>query len=244
MILYRYFNLTYGLEALQTGKLKVSRLDKLNDIFDCRPRMINLPSGIPGGDSFPDLFLKGIAGVYGVLCYSATINDPVIWGHYADSHSGLALGFDFDPSDEKSPQIVNYSKERPELDFKTIGTRPQDRNHNEAHGKLIAEGFRTKHPSWKYEQEYREFEDLNQCEMVGVHYFRPLPFDRLRAVVLGAKCAVTMQDMGRIILTAEDKQIAACRGVFARNVQVRQCKADTTSYDLNFVDFYPISRTP
>jgi len=231
MILYRYFNLAYALEALQTGTWKVGRFDELNDIYDCRPFLANIPSGLKG---FEDTYLKIVSGFLGVVCYSKTINDPVIWSHYSDSHRGVALGFDYWSTDEELPNKVSYSTTRPLLDFKRIGTALEDQEPAVAIAKLVNDGFMTKHPSWQYEQEYRSFAHLDNCQMIGVHYFQPINLYRLRKIVLGAKCMVTMQDIERIALRIEE-------GLRDRNgeladppIEIIQCKMNPSSFDLEF----------
>jgi hypothetical protein len=236
-MVYRYFNLTHGLEALQTEVWKIGRLDELNDIFDCRPNMVN-HTVQPGTPTFTDdEYLKSLSGILGLLCYSATINDPVIWSHYADKHQGIALGFEFGDLETELPYEVRYSKNRPVLDFAKIGTFPEDRDPVKAKKRLIDAGFTSKHPSWAYEREYRHFVPLDVCQMKGRHYFKSIPWGQLREVVLGAKCTVTMQDVDRIISEYHARALDERQLINLPRSQIRQCKMNTSSFDLDFDDF-------
>jgi hypothetical protein len=228
MLLYRYLNLTYGLDALQTGKWKIGRLAKLNDVFDCRPRIRNLPRMVCTEDKYLEL----LNGLLGLICYAETINDPALWGHYADVHRGIALGFEFSAEDRDFPHKVSYSKERPILDFNEIGIDAKDSDPDEARRRLIDTGFSTKHPSWIYEQEYRHFVTLDGCEMRGENYFNLLPWNRLKKIILGAHCSVTMKDIERVVLAREADYLSK-GGSFPRPA-ICKCQIDPDSYDLGF----------
>lgn len=100
----RYFNLTYGLDALQTGRWKLGRFDQLNDSYDCQPTFTQIPDNVPGGmEVFKTRYMKIFSGTLGLICYSKMIDDPVIWDHYAECHKGLALRFDFEGSEIEPP---------------------------------------------------------------------------------------------------------------------------------------------
>jgi hypothetical protein len=82
-MVYRYLNEQFGLLALQQQKWKVGRLLELNDPLDCQPTLKRSDGGkhIFVGD---DPYFAKIYDTLGIICYSAPINDPVIWSHYAD----------------------------------------------------------------------------------------------------------------------------------------------------------------
>jgi hypothetical protein len=90
----------------------------------------------------------------GILCYSAQIDDPVIWSHYADCHRGMALGFELPPDELfKVEYPVDDARARLDYDkFEQLVRLEQDH----ALKKLIAEGFAQKANGWRYEAEYRQ----------------------------------------------------------------------------------------
>jgi hypothetical protein len=199
MLFYRYLNEQFGLLAIQTGELKVGRLAELNDPADCLPIIANSPES--GDDAAKEAFEKRyFSQVYndvGILCFSATLTDPVIWSHYADSHRGMALGYEFGGRSAKMFE-VKYADQRAVLDYNET---ERDRIENPEKGKFIesvvTKGFTKKALSWQYEKEYRIFVNLYHSQMKGPHYF--VSGMRPQRVVLGLKCRVTESDVIRMV---------------------------------------------
>ncbi|HEY5742008.1 MAG TPA: DUF2971 domain-containing protein [Terrimicrobiaceae bacterium] len=195
MIVYRYFNEQFGLMALQQTQWKIGRLLELNDPLDCQPTLLGQGHTEPllAKDS---RFIRDTHEWLGILCYSAQIDDPVIWSHYAECHRGIALGFELPPIELFK---VEYRADdaRAQLDYdkfeQLVRLEP-----GHALTKLIAEGFTRKASGWKYEEEYRQFIFLRECEMIGPHYFRGMPLPHLRRIVLGVNSRITDADIFRI----------------------------------------------
>src|ERR1700690_3890558 len=71
MLLYRFLNTRYGIEALQTKSLKVGRLLELNDPLDCQPVLTNQPVHVGEDDgAFERRFFRELHENIGILCYS------------------------------------------------------------------------------------------------------------------------------------------------------------------------------
>lgn len=203
MLLYRYLNQAYALEALQTKQLKIGRLSELNDPADCRPRLVNSPYG--DDPIFEERYFAEIGKEIGVLCFSKTYEDPVIWSHYADAHRGLVLGYNFQT---KKGGVVHhgiaYKARRPRVDFiKAERLRADDSSNRAFFNMVIKMGFRSKAPSWKYEQERRIFVQLSppMCEMRGQHYFLRHLGGAPEQVIIGARCSLTEADIRRAIMS-------------------------------------------
>jgi hypothetical protein len=195
-MVYRYLNEQFGIQALQQRRWKIGRLLELNDPLDCQPRLqrSGSPEHLSVGD---DPYFADIYDNLGIICYSKWIDDPVIWSHYADSHQGMAFGFEFGPDqglfevrypEDDSRAVINYD----ELE------RLKKSRANDALLKVISHGFTQKAKSWAYEGEFRQFIFLDGCKMIGPHYFRGMPIPNLRKIVLGVKCGVTVSDIRRI----------------------------------------------
>jgi hypothetical protein len=186
LFLYRYLSAIHGLQVLQSAELKVGRMLELNDPLDCQPAIVTAPENLDDDAyaAFARRFLGTLHEGFGLVCYSAVIDDPVIWSHYADAHKGMVLEFEF----ETPPLGVNY----PPNDL-----RPQlDPNDPEIQGDslwAITIGFTWKAKSWEYEKEYREFIELSACRMAGSHYFCS-PNGILRRVILGIRCDLSVSD--------------------------------------------------
>jgi hypothetical protein len=191
MIVYRYLGHEYGMLALQTHKWKVGRLLDLNDPLDCRPRFRH--KGQDDIKNVPPIFAN-LATYTGIICYSDSIRDPVVWSHYAKVHTGMALGFDFPEKEMPSRVVYPESNLRAIVDLDML---VREAGADEAHARWlgIQTGYLAKASSWAYEREYRHFIDLHDCKMEGLHYFRMMPMDRLRRVVLGVRCPISTFDV-------------------------------------------------
>jgi hypothetical protein len=113
----------------------------------------------------------------GLLCFSATWHDPVVWAHYSDKHKGLCLGFEV-PENKDLYKRVRYVPER--LPF------PRDLYASADARDLLF----IKYSNWAYEQEVRIWIHLPKTED-GLYF---CDFDdtmQLREVIVGAKCALS-----------------------------------------------------
>jgi hypothetical protein len=195
MLVYRYFNEQFGLLALQQRKRKIGRLLELNDPLDCQPTLFrsNQDEDLLIED---DPFLSEIYNMIGILCYSTSIEDPVIWSHYADCHRGMALGFDL-PENELLKVRYPEDDARARLNQEEL-EQLRSENLQKALLDTVAKGFSKKARGWAYECEYRQFISLDHCEMIGPHYFRGMPLPHLKHIVLGVRSRITLTDVVRI----------------------------------------------
>jgi hypothetical protein len=239
MILYRYFTLNHGLEALQTGRWKIGRLTELNDPLDSTPHLFSSESTLDGQLNLAEVreeFLKNISSVTALLCFSSNINEPVIWSHYAEAHNGIALGFDFSEEDYPPLEVI-YSENRPRLDVfdfvKFLESVNAEKMHTQFGDKLML-AFRTKAPGWSYEREFRAFIDLKKCFLVGSHYFNAMPAKPLRQVILGERCPFSVIDMKRILKKGPNSNGADFDSY--EHVEVKKCAADPSRFTLKIED--------
>ncbi|RDL50218.1 hypothetical protein BLJAPNOD_01338 [Ensifer sp. M14] len=116
----------------------------------------------------------------GILCLSSNWCEPLPWGHYADKHRGMCLGFDVS---EESWKAVKYVSERSKVAYLAPLT-------DDLADHLVLSKFK----AWEYEREYRTIFDLQEMspDPVNGHYFTGFS-DRitLREVIVGHKCPVT-----------------------------------------------------
>ena len=90
MRVYHFVSEEYGLDNLRKQRLRIARIDELNDPFE-----------FVGADLSDDGFRQAVESMkthysktHGILCFSESWKNPVQWAHYADKHRGLCLGFD------------------------------------------------------------------------------------------------------------------------------------------------------
>ncbi len=105
MRLYHFTNAEYGLSNLREKHLKISRIDQLNDPFEF------MGADLSNGDLRKEIEISKdrYNETMGLLCFSKNWDNPVQWGHYADGHKGLCLGFDVaDGAIGASPEIAVF----------------------------------------------------------------------------------------------------------------------------------------
>jgi hypothetical protein len=169
MIVYHFLNAQYGLEDLRERRLKISRIMELNDPFEFL--------GVDLSDREFRRALKetkkAMSKTKGILCFSKTWTNPVLWGHYADKHRGLCLGF-------KIPRVLR------KIDYVDFRLRRPS---------ILDEGFTkkllfTKFSYWQYEQEFRVYLQLEEA-IEGVHYAKFSGQLALKRVIVGDQSNVT-----------------------------------------------------
>ncbi len=179
MRVFHFINATYGLDAIRNRRLKISRINELNDPFEF--------FGVELSDgnlrrAFSAMKSK-LAENRGLHCFSDLWSNPVLWSHYADKHRGLCLGFDI--PDEMLIR-VSYIKERPRLAENFLNWKPVAK---EAKMKQL---LATKFQHWSYEQERRCFVALDKRDAVSEHYFSDFSENfELMQVIVGSRSDVS-----------------------------------------------------
>ena len=187
MRLYHFLNEQYGLENIRHRRLKVARINDLNDPFEF--------AGVSfGNKNLRDAFrkMKQIKNEQrGLLCFSTKWSNPVMWSHYANNHKGLCLGFDV-ANDLVGP--VSYSGKRLAVDLEQL------KSPNELSVEFITQILFTKYAHWKYENEYRSFVTLEEVDEKTGHYFADFS-DRLtlRQVIVGAESSISRQQLSEAL---------------------------------------------
>lgn len=183
MRVWHFINKDYGLENLRNRRLKIARLNELNDPFEF--------FGINLADknlryAFNEMKSE-IAKHKGLLCFSRNWQNPVQWSHYADKHKGLCLGFDI-PNEYL--EAVIYSRSRLSV------TREELTNLHPLNIKTVTKFLVTKYSHWSYEQEERCFVNLEKKDPVKDLYFAEFSNDlKLSAVIVGAQSNVSRKDI-------------------------------------------------
>ncbi|WP_235695876.1 MULTISPECIES: DUF2971 domain-containing protein [Agrobacterium] len=108
----------------------------------------------------------------GLFCLAARADHILLWGHYADSHRGIALRFKPQKGDGffETACKVSYEKDRPKLSFVQHDTVM-----------LHKLALLTKADFWSYEDEWRIVKETGSK---GPHKFAASALD---GIVLGAK---------------------------------------------------------
>ena len=192
----RLFNLTsseFGVSNLTLRRIKISRISDLNDPFELLPinvRDKTLRAAIR-------LTRDQLAESRGVICFSKTWSNPVLWSHYADKHRGLALEFEVS---DNFVMPVTYKKTLSNLKISQLETADGG---DENFGRML---LATKFEDWRYENECRVLVDLTKHQSESGLYF--CYFDahlELRSVILGARCELPISEVRDLVSNYSSK---------------------------------------
>jgi hypothetical protein len=203
ILLYRYLDAESALKSMESRSLRISRLHELNDPFEWRLAISGIP---PEGEPLIEKWIASILAnqskIWGLLCFSATCKEPVLWSHYADKHRGVAFEVEYDCKPD-NPTEIKYPPDRLVID----GARYAELQRNEPALKEYLLPFMKpmmtqKSPSWGYEKEYRVYFNLANepnIQTSGGHYFVPIPDNFLTRVILGYKCPLQEQYVAKAL---------------------------------------------
>ena len=165
--------------------------------------------------------VQKLTGIFRIGCLSAEHKSPLMWSHYADSHRGFCVEYDFGSPDRATlsllPLPVVYSHDRPLVPwYVAFNNTPENIM---AANKDILLGLLTKDSSWEYEREWRLLIDTKKpalCQM-----------PKITCVYLGA--CISDTNRAKIIDIAKEKHFA-----------VKQMVVDRGTYALHerIVDIY------
>ena len=172
---YHLTSAEHAISNLKHRRLKIATFDDLNDPFELWAVAQSDPElrrGLRG-------WKQQMTSRYGVLCFSKTWHNPVLWSHYGDRHRGVALGFDINADMTKE---VTYSARRPifrKADEKSLHTL-----------------LYTKHCDWQYEDEVRVFARLKERDEATRLYFGEFTEQLvLREIIVGPLSKITKHEI-------------------------------------------------
>lgn len=177
----------FALSNLALRRVKISRFADLNDPFELLA--VDLKDK-EHRKAFRET-KEELNSTKGLICLSRSWSNPLLWGHYAEKHTGMALGFDVN---SKQLAEVIYAKSPLRI--------PIDRETNMPvlSEKLMNQLLRTKFHDWKYEDEVRVFVELDHETRESGLYFYDFSADfRLREVVLGPRCELPIASIRAVV---------------------------------------------
>ena len=155
--LYRFMPAKWAIKSIETRELRVGRLAELNDPFEFVPGITGLRNDAPIDFVREELWRiqTDLNSKIGLLSLSSTYREPTLWSHYAESHRGIALGFDITPNPNLDEVKYPDPPKRP-----TIHPGNPD---PAAWMDCVIKTLTTKALGWKSESEYRTPEHLAFC---------------------------------------------------------------------------------
>ncbi len=189
MLLFRFLNEKYAMRALRERRLRISRIEHLNDEFE----FIGLALKERKTRKALQKIRSHLHSKSGIICMSERWRSPLLWGHYTDNLRGIALGFEVNPSKFHK---VHYVSKRPRLEdlgHKTLeDIAPAD----------IKQLMLTKFDAWAYEEERRGFFHLSEGEKINgeTHFFEPFSDQmKLNQVIAGPRSSTSRTEVSEAL---------------------------------------------
>lgn len=172
---------------LTERRLKLSRFHESNDPFE-----LNLiDSRDPKRREVARLISDHHSKRTGMICFGRTWENPVMWAHYAEKHSGVCLGFAVEPS---LLSRVDYTDTKLDVE---LGVHLPKGGLSED---LLQRVLLTKSTSWQYEQEWRVLSQLETPDPHNGLYYTDFGAQlELRAVIIGYRCPWTIERVFEMI---------------------------------------------
>lgn len=200
--LYHLISKEHGLDNLRRRRLKIAELRDLNDPFE----LVAADNSDREQRKIWKSWRKKQERKWGMLCFSKTWRNPVLWSHYADKHRGFCLGFEVD---DTLLMPVVYTKKRLQIDLEALyDTGKLDQ-------KLMSKLMRTKFSDWSYEKEVRVYAALKyQDPDSGLYFFDFNDEIRLTDVIVGPLSDVTEAEI-RSTLSEDDANVSLLKARLA-----------------------------
>lgn len=213
------------LETLETFilpelRIRLSTFDKVNDPFELLGiRQVNKK----GRRHFERLY-KHWVNSFGFISFTDNWNSPLMWGHYANNHTGVCLGIEIP---EKRVWQVDYHKER--LDS-LLNMTPSEAAFSED---IIKKFVTTKFNDWSYEREWRYVKDLEYIDPdTGLYYEDFSPDFELREIIAGARCSRSLNKLReQVFANTGDIRMFKVRAAFQAFNMVKQRDQEELTID-------------
>jgi hypothetical protein len=187
MRLYYLTGAQFALSNIGLRRVKISRFSDLNDPFELLAVDLKDRSHRRVFRETRDKLNEG----KGLLCLSRSWTNPLMWGHYGDRHTGIALGFEVA---DHLPSGVIYAKTPAKIRI------DKDTNMPILDADLMKRLLRTKFHDWGYEDEMRIFVGLDhKTPESGLYFYDFSPEFQLREVILGPRCELPISRLRSLV---------------------------------------------
>jgi hypothetical protein len=179
----------YALSNIALRRIKISRFSELNDPFEL------LAVDLSDREHRAAIRAKKeeLNNNRGLICFSKSWSNPLIWGHYAERHTGICLSFDV--HDQRLAEVF-YAENPMKISVDPETNRPRLTE------RVINRLLLTKFSDWQYEDEMRLVVDLGEKTVESGCYFYSFS-DKLilREVVLGPRCEIPIEGVRKLVAT-------------------------------------------
>ena len=178
MLVYHFINAKFGLAALKNRRLKITRINELNDPFELLGVVLSDPKIQKTMEGTKEELSKDT----GILCFCENWKNPLLWSHYADKHKGICLEFEVSCTAFKKVDYIQCRIPWPDNPDKAFMER------------LLF----TKFEDWRYEQEHRVFAELKE-KIDDSYYFDFSEELSLKSVIVGCQSDVTRTEISQAL---------------------------------------------
>jgi hypothetical protein len=174
MRVYHYLEAKWALDDIRRNRLKLSKIDDMNDPYEWR----SVRSNHKSTQSTLEKTEKEIAELHSVLCFSESWDNILMWSHYGDRHKGICLGFDVP---KEMTRTVKYVSDIFVVgDFDELSRREKVAALNRL--------YETKYRGWSYEREVRFHGNrVERDEETGQYFVGFSKRLRLKEVIAGVR---------------------------------------------------------
>ncbi|MBU1012958.1 MAG: DUF2971 domain-containing protein [Bacteroidetes bacterium] len=209
----------FAISNIALRRIKISRIQDLNDPFELLAANLS-------DISKRKLIIKikdDLNSKTGIICFSESWKNPLLWGHYAEKHTGIALGFDIN---DEFLLPVKYKKDFINMNFDKLTGNP---NRDDMFNLL-----RTKFYDWNYENEVRLFVELDESRIEAGLYFEPFTQRiQLKEVILGPRCELSIDSVRELVKSYNPKVSVIKSNIAFTQFEVLENK-EATNLDKRF----------
>ncbi len=174
MRVFHFLSSEFGLKDIRKRRLKIARIMELNDPFEFLGVELSDPAlrrGLQEGKS-------RLSQDNGLLCFTKSWHNPILWSHYADKHRGICLGFDMPDEYLRQVSYVNSRLQWPAVLDESF----------------VKQLLFTKFAHWSYEDEYRSYISLDEPED-GLYYANFSDNLVLRQAIVGPESSISRSQL-------------------------------------------------
>ncbi len=187
MRVYYLTGAQFALSNVGLRRIKISRFSDLNDPFELLAVDLSTREHRVAFRKTKEQLNEN----RGLICFSKSWSNPLLWGHYAEKHTGMCLGFEV-ADHLLTPVLYAEHPMKIRIDPQTNEPRLTQ--------KVVHQLLRTKFADWKYEDEMRLFVDLNHDTIESGCYFYSFSDNLvLRDIILGPRCEIPIVGVRNLV---------------------------------------------
>jgi hypothetical protein len=221
--LYRYLRDDAAIKTIESRCFRVSRLTELNDPYEWRVGFEGHPLELEDVlDKQMEGYIEHANQSMGIICFSKSIKDPILWSHYTNVHRGIAFQVSVDVHQALVANLheVIYDKPLVTIPFKRFPAMPETELLE-----LFQKFYKYKSASWRYEQESRLVIDLKACRPSGGSYlWDKMPANFITHAIIGFRSSISHQYL---------RQALDLNGF--QHTQILKAKRSIQSYEIQLV---------